>query len=57
MTVKTQPAADGGKGWFWYEVTSTTDASKIAALGNGVTGCFKCHGHGSDMVLTEFPLR
>ena len=55
--VKTQATADGGKGWFWYEVTSATDAKEIAAMGNGVVGCAKCHGYGDDMVLSQFPLR
>lgn len=57
VMVKTQAATESGKGWFWYEVTSASDASKIAAIGNGVSGCAKCHSNGTDMVLSQFPLR
>ena len=57
VMVKTQKTTDSGKGWFWYEVTSAADASKLAAMGNGVSGCASCHRSGDDMVLTQFPLR
>ena len=55
--VKTSTKSDGGKGWFWYEVTSTTDSSAIPAMGNGVTGCASCHGIGADMIRSGFPLK
>jgi hypothetical protein len=57
VMVKTASDSAGGKGWFWYEFTSTTDGSKPVAVGNGVRGCFGCHTAGSDFVLTEFPLK
>ena len=57
VMVKTAADSDGGKGWFWYEITSTTDGSTPVAAGNGVPLCFGCHGVGNDFVLTEFPLR
>ncbi|MGK0154951.1 MAG: cytochrome c553 [Neolewinella sp.] len=57
VMVKTQEATDDGKGWLWYEVTSSSDANQIAAMGNGVVGCAQCHSSGDDMVLTQFPLR
>ena len=57
VMVKTAANSDGGKGWFWYEVTSTTDGSKPVAAGNGVPLCFGCHSVGMDFVLTKFPLR
>ena len=57
VSVKTQDQSDRGKGWFWYEVTSTTDPTQIVAAGNGVRGCYGCHDNGHDMVLSEFPLR
>ncbi len=58
VNTKTSDDTDEGAGWFWYEVTSASDDSAIAAAGNGVTGCFGCHSRGgSDMVLSGFPLR
>ncbi len=57
VMVKTAADSSGGKGWFWYEVTSTTDGSSPVAAGNGVPLCFGCHAFGTDFVLTEFPLR
>ena len=41
--MKTGTDSNGGKGWFWYEVTSTTDGSKPVATGNGVPLCLGCH--------------
>ena len=57
VMVKTGADSEGGKGWFWYETTDTSDAKKIVAGGNGVPGCFGCHSVGSDFVLTTFPLQ
>ena len=57
VMAKTHDKADGGNGWFWYEVTSDTDADKIAAIGNNVEGCVSCHTIGRDMVRTAFPLK
>ncbi len=57
VMVKTHDDTKSGKGWFWYEVTSAADPSKIAAIGNGVPGCRGCHSAGRDMVLTSFPLK
>jgi hypothetical protein len=57
VMVKTHAKSDGGKGWFWYEVTSTTDGSKPVASGNGVPLCFGCHAIGKDFVLTPYPLK
>lgn len=53
VMVKTQDNSDNGKGWFWYEVTSATDGTKLQASGNGVPGCFGCHIGGKDMVLSR----
>jgi hypothetical protein len=53
VTVKTSEQSDDGKGWFWYEVTSVTDSTAIAASGNGVPGCSSCHAIGNDMVLSD----
>jgi len=58
VSVKTQDDSDGGNGWFWYEVTSTTDSNALVANGNGVPLCFGCHAASrSDFVLTGFPLK
>jgi len=57
VMVKTSDASANGKGWFWYEVTSTTDGSEPVASGNGVPLCFGCHFTGSDFVLTGYPLQ
>ena len=50
VMVKTSNNSANGKGWFWYEVTCTTDGSKPVASGNGVPLCFGCHFTGSDFV-------
>ena len=55
--VKTQADSQTGAGWFWYEVTSTTDGSTPVASGNGVPLCFGCHFTGNDFVLTGYPLK
>ena len=57
VMAKTHDISDGGNGWFWYEVTDSSDADKIAAIGNGVEGCVSCHTIGKDMVRTGFPLK
>ena len=56
VMVKTQEDSAGGKGWFWYEVTSTRSGSNPVAAGNGVQLCQGCHFIGNDYVLTEYPL-
>ena len=55
--VKTQADGASGRGWFWYEITSTTDGSSPVASGNGVPLCFGCHFSGKDFVRTGYPLR
>lgn len=58
VMVKTQEKTDEGKGWFWYEVSSTIDVNAIPAMGNGVIGCFSCHATGNqDMIRTSYPFR
>jgi cytochrome c553 len=57
VMLKTAADSDRGKGWFWYEVTSTTDGSKPVRIGNGVTLCAGCHASGKDYVLTDYPLK
>ena len=57
VMVKTSDDSANGKGWYWYEVTSTTDGSKPVASGNGVPLCYGCHSTGRDFVLTGYPLK
>jgi len=57
VMLKTAADSDGGKGWFWYEITSTTDPSNPVRIGNGVPLCFGCHATGADYVLTDYPLK
>ena len=45
----------GGSGWYWYEVTSTTDSSKIYAEGRGARACATCHAQGTDYVISGLP--
>ncbi|RZN83355.1 MAG: hypothetical protein EVB11_05215 [Winogradskyella sp.] len=54
VMLKTGDETDGGKGWFWYEVTDRDDIASKAALGNGVRGCVSCHSIGQDMVRATF---
>ena len=57
VMTKTGDDTDRGRGWFWYEVTSTSDASSLQAIGNGIPGCVGCHSRGStDMNLSGYPL-
>lgn len=56
VMVKSHEDSQGGAGWFWYEITSTTDGSTPVASGNGVPLCFGCHFGGDDFVLTKYPL-
>ena len=58
VMVKTQDDTDQGNGWFWYEVTSTTDPTALGGgeAGNGIPLCTSCHGSGTDYILTKYPL-
>lgn len=56
VAVKTAAASDDGKGWYWYEVKSTTDNRRPVAAANGVTLCSGCHTAGRDFVLSNYPL-
>jgi hypothetical protein len=57
VMVKTQPASDGGDGWYYYEIYSATDPSRPVADGPGVGLCAGCHSAGRDFVLSPFPLQ
>jgi len=55
--IKTEPRSGVGKGWYWYEVTSTEPGARPVAAANGVPLCANCHAPGNDFVLSPFPLR
>ena len=55
--VKTSDDSANGKGWFWYEITSTTSGSDPVAIGNGVQLRQGCHFIGKDFLLTTYPLQ
>lgn len=57
VSVKTQADSDGGNGWYWYEITSTTDGSAPAVDGTGVSACTGCHAAGKDFFQTAYPLQ
>ncbi len=58
VMAKTSAQSESGKNWFWYEVTSTTDAGALPAAGNGIPGCIGCHAVGSsDLILSGWPLK
>ena len=41
---------DAKRGWYWYEVISTTDPTQIVKAGNGVAFCAGCHSPGRDFI-------
>ena len=57
VMVKTEASSANGRGWFWYEVTSTTDGASPVAAANGAPLCTGCHFTGTDYVLTMYPLQ
>lgn len=58
VAVKTAEESQGGAGWYWYEVFSTTSGSNPVAAAQGPNFCSNCHGNGGvDYVLTPFPLQ
>ncbi len=57
VSVKTQENSDNGKGWYWYEVLSTTDGGRLAGEGQGLGLCVGCHYPGKDFVLIDYPLK
>lgn len=57
VSIKTHEEGDRGNGWYWYEVTSTTDPTALYPdnPGNGVPECAACHTLGQDLVRSAFP--
>ncbi len=57
VSVKVKGDSDGGKNWYWYEVTSTMDPAQIVVEGMGPKLCISCHRRGGrDLVLVPYPL-
>ena len=40
--------AEGGDGWYWYEIYN----DDVIADGQGLGLCTGCHGGGTDFILT-----
>jgi hypothetical protein len=57
VEVKIADASDGGNGWYWYEIFSTTDGANPVVNGDGASTCTGCHARGKDYVTTPFPLQ
>ena len=57
VSIKTQADSADGNNWYWYEVLSTADRSRLAAAGMGVPLCKSCHRLGRDFVLVKYPFR
>lgn len=57
VAIKTDADSDEGKGWYWYEVKSTTDNRRPVAAAKGVSLCTGCHIAGQDFVLSQYPLQ
>ncbi len=55
VAVKVDEDSQGGRGWFWYEVLSTTDGTNPVAADKGVPLCYGCHQTGKDFVLSKYP--
>jgi hypothetical protein len=57
VAIKTDADSDDGKGWYWYEVKSTTDNRRPVAAAKGVSLCSGCHIAGQDFILSQYPLQ
>ena len=58
VSVKVAADSASGKGWYWYEISSTAAGAKPTYEGVGKELCRDCHTErGSDQVLTPFPLQ
>jgi len=56
VSVKVEPSSDGGMGWYWFEIYSSTNPADALA-GRGLGGCTSCHVAGKDYVRTTYPLK
>jgi hypothetical protein len=52
--VKTQADSAGGKGWYWYEVTSVAPNAPSTGLGND-DACRSCHSSGGRDFVQSLP--
>lgn len=57
VMVKIDDNSQGGRGWYWFEVFSSSAGDQFIADGNGVALCTGCHQPGKDFFLTKFPLQ
>lgn len=56
VLVKTSDDSQGGNGFYWYEIFSTTDGSDPPYAGQGLGICVNCHSGGVDFHLSAYPL-
>ncbi len=56
VNIKVDKDTAGGKGWYSYEVFSTTNGANPAVDGKGVPLCVGCHKGGKDFILSKWPL-
>lgn len=57
VMVKVEEDSQGGAGWYWFEVFTSTLGDRYIADGKGVQLCTGCHAPGKDFFLSTFPLQ
>jgi len=57
VLVKTEERSDGGKGYYWYEITSTRSGARSDDEGQGIKLCVGCHSTGRDQFRAPWPLQ
>ncbi len=57
VLVKTEERSDKGKGYYWYEITSTRSGARVDYEGQGINLCVGCHSAGRDQFRAPWPLQ
>lgn len=55
--VKTEEGSAKGKGYYWYEITSTRAGARAEYEGQGINVCVGCHSAGRDQFRAPWPLQ
>lgn len=55
--VKTEELSNKGKGYYWYEITSTRAGARADYEGRGIGVCVGCHSAGRDQFRAPWPLQ
>jgi hypothetical protein len=55
--VKTEQRSDKGRGYYWYEITSTRSGARSDYEGQGINICVGCHSAGRDQFRAPWPLQ